>query len=303
MNAAARKIAALFPGHWDRNYVATKLRTDPLYSGLAEKLRGSDLPLLDLGCGLGLLGLLSAGRGIEVPIHGSTTMRGKSIRQPRRRTSPGKDLAFATHDARSGLPDHSGNVSILDILQFFTPAEQETLLQLAASRVAPGGKLIIRSGLRDASWRFKIAVLGDLAGQGELLDESRAHPLPGGRRLPAHPFRPRESQRFPALGPDALQQPSDRAGEACLVMAAPPFIPNTDFSSSAITSGLGDGDLAPRFVGQAAHGDAVNPARGDREKRRQAFRGDVDGEAVHGNPFPNTDTDRGELAVLHPDAG
>jgi hypothetical protein len=73
-----------------------------------------------------------------------------------------REITFATHDAREGLPEHTGNVSILDILQFFTPPEQETLLGLAASRLAPGGKLVIRSGLRDESWRFKVTVAGDL---------------------------------------------------------------------------------------------------------------------------------------------
>lgn len=163
MNAAAiGKIAALFPGHWDRNYVATKLRTDPLYAALAENLRGSDLPLLDLGCGLGLSAFYLRAEGIQVPIHG-LDYDPRKIDSARRAilTAGGRDLMFSHHDARTGLPEHSGNVSILDILQFFTPDEQETLLQLAASRVAPGGKLIIRSGLRDASWRFQITVLGD----------------------------------------------------------------------------------------------------------------------------------------------
>ena len=163
MNAAAiGKIAALFPGRWDRNYVATKLRTDPLYAALTENLRGSDLPLLDLGCGLGLSAFYLRAEGIQVPIHG-LDYDPRKIDSARRAilTAGGRDLLFSHHDARTGLPEHSGNVSILDILQFFTPNEQETLLQLATSRVAPGGKLIIRSGLRDASWRFQITVLGD----------------------------------------------------------------------------------------------------------------------------------------------
>jgi len=156
------KIAALFPGRWDRNYVAAKLRTDPLYSALADHLRHSALPLLDLGCGLGLLAFFLRAEGIQVPILGLDYDSRKidSARQAATRSKMA-DLAFAHHDARSGLPAHQGNVSILDILQFFTPMEQESLLKLAASRVAPGGKLIIRSGLRDASWRFKVTVLGD----------------------------------------------------------------------------------------------------------------------------------------------
>ena len=157
------KIASLFTGHWNRYYVATKLRTDPLYTALAENLRGSDLPLLDLGCGLGLLALFLRAEGFTIPIHGldydsrkietATQVIAQSI-------TP--DVTFAHCDVRAGLPPHHGDVSILDILQFFTPTEQEKLLVLAASRVAPGGKLVIRSGLRDASWRFKITVLGDL---------------------------------------------------------------------------------------------------------------------------------------------
>ncbi len=157
-----REIAALFPGHWDSNYVASKLRTDPLYTALAENLRDSHLPLLDLGCGLGLSALFLRAKGVDVEIFG-LDYDSRKIESAQRAISQGKieNVTFAHHDARQGLPEHHGNVSILDILQFFTPVEQETLLKLAVSRVAPGGKLIIRSGLRDDSWRFKITVLGD----------------------------------------------------------------------------------------------------------------------------------------------
>jgi SAM-dependent methyltransferase len=138
------------------------LRTDPLYDTLADHLRHSRLPLLDLGCGLGLSAFFLRSEAIEVPIVG-LDYDARKIESARRAAASSNTagLSFFHHDARSGLPEHQGNVSILDILQFFTPNEQESLLKLAASRVAPGGKLIIRSGLRDASWRFKITVLGD----------------------------------------------------------------------------------------------------------------------------------------------
>lgn len=162
-DSTGKNIAALFPKRWDRHYVAAKLRTDPLYTALAENLRGSDLPLLDLGCGLGLLAFFLREKGIDVPIRGlDYDSRKIDAALHATTTSCGQNLVFSHHDARSGLPEHHGNVSILDILQFFSPAEQETLLKLAASRVAPGGRLIIRSGLRDTSWRFRVTVLGDL---------------------------------------------------------------------------------------------------------------------------------------------
>lgn len=158
----AKKLAAPFPGTWDRSYVATKVKTDPLYGAVYEELRTSELPLLDLGCGLGLLAFYLRERGLNFPIRGLDYDSRKIVSADKVAAAlVHRDLAFSTHDARSGLPEHSGNVSILDILQFFTPAEQETLLNLAAARVAPGGKLVIRSGLRDESRRFKITVFCD----------------------------------------------------------------------------------------------------------------------------------------------
>ncbi len=158
-----QKIASLFPSRWEHHYVSAKLRTDPLYRALEIELRGSESPLLDLGCGLGLLAFFLRAKGIKVPIHGlDYDQRKVEMATHAAETSGTRDVTFSHHDARSGLPDHQGNVSILDILQFFTPTEQETLLNLAAARVAPGGKLVIRSGLRDDSTRFKVTVLGDL---------------------------------------------------------------------------------------------------------------------------------------------
>jgi hypothetical protein len=71
------------------------------------------------------------------------------------------DTSFSVADVRNSLPPHHGNVVILDILQFFTTSEQNTLLQQAAKLVAPGGQLLIRSGLTGASWRYKVTVACD----------------------------------------------------------------------------------------------------------------------------------------------
>ncbi|MEM7387169.1 MAG: SAM-dependent methyltransferase, partial [Verrucomicrobiota bacterium] len=49
-----------------------------------------------------------------------------------------------------------GNVTLLDLLQFFQPEEQDRFLREAARRVGAGGRLIIRTGLCDDSRRFRI---------------------------------------------------------------------------------------------------------------------------------------------------
>ncbi len=157
-----KPIARLFPGRFERSYVASKLRTDPLYAALADEVRDSPLPLLDLGCGLGLVAFYLRALGMEMPVAGfDFDPRKIKMANLAATLFGGRDLSFTTHDLRNGVPDHFGNVCILDILQYFTPDEQAALLDSVCDRLAPGGKLIIRSGLRDASLRYRITHISD----------------------------------------------------------------------------------------------------------------------------------------------
>jgi SAM-dependent methyltransferase len=158
MNPADRKrIAALYPGRFESNYVASKLRTDPLYEALEKEVRGSPLPLLDLGCGLGLVAFHLRAAGVEVTIAGFDYDHRKIDMANKAASAFGSDgLSFASHDLRDGVPEHLGNVCILDILQYFTADEQERLLEDACARLGPNAKLIIRSGLRDDSLRYRV---------------------------------------------------------------------------------------------------------------------------------------------------
>jgi 2-polyprenyl-3-methyl-5-hydroxy-6-metoxy-1,4-benzoquinol methylase len=155
-------IARLYASHWDQGYVKSKLKSDPLYHALQQEIGSSPLPLLDLGCGLGISAFYLRASGMEFPITGlDYDLRKIKAANRAVQLADYQQLRFLHHDAREGLPEHHGNVCILDILQFFNPIEQATLLTQAAARVAPGGKLIIRSGIIDASWRFKVTLAGD----------------------------------------------------------------------------------------------------------------------------------------------
>jgi len=68
------------------------------------------------------------------------------------------------------------------------------------------------------------------------------------------------------------------------------------------THGFVHGDGVAGFGFEAGHGDAVDAAGGDGEEWGEGLAGDVDGEAVHGDPFADADADGGEFAVLDPDA-
>lgn len=162
--ASLQRIASLYPRIWDYNhyYVPSKLRTDPVYSAVVSEIGGSALPVLDIGCGIGLLAFYLRESGVTADITGCDYDAWKITNAKQMAERGGyAGLSFLAADARTGLPDFSGNVVILDILQFFKRPEQEALLRLAATRVAEGGKLVIRSGLQDDSARFRITVAGD----------------------------------------------------------------------------------------------------------------------------------------------
>lgn len=70
-------------------------------------------------------------------------------------------LSFNHKDVRDGIPEFCGNIALLVTLQFFSSEGQRSLLRTAALSVTRGGKLIIRSGIKDNSLRFKTTRLGD----------------------------------------------------------------------------------------------------------------------------------------------
>lgn len=162
-------------GH-DQCYVFCKLLLDPVYAAVwAELDAAPPLPVLDIGCGPGLLAAYLRTGGLTAPLHGIDYDARKTAAAREALTGlPG--CTFAPGDARAGLPEHRGHVTILDILQFFTPSEIDALLTAAAARVAPGGRLIIRTCLREQGWRFRLTRAGDwIAKASTWMKDSASH--------------------------------------------------------------------------------------------------------------------------------
>jgi 2-polyprenyl-3-methyl-5-hydroxy-6-metoxy-1,4-benzoquinol methylase len=161
--ALARRIASLAPGTWTRNYLRSKLATDPLYEGVWKELANSPHPLLDIGCGMGLLACYLREKGYQPAIRG-LDFDSRKIRDGHALVEKGdySNISLTQGNALSELPDHSGDVTILDILQFLPTGQQSQLLIAAASRVSSSGKLIVRSGLRERNARFFVTWMADL---------------------------------------------------------------------------------------------------------------------------------------------
>jgi trans-aconitate methyltransferase len=156
------RFARAFPDPHARCYVASKVATDPLYPAVLEVLKDTPPPLLDLGCGMGVLSFYLRAHGFRNSIHGiDYDLRKIEAAWHVLKKTNAADLTFAQGDAREGLPAHHGSVSILDILQYFPPSDQTRLLTAAASRISPDGVLVIRSGLETPGWRFRFTRWND----------------------------------------------------------------------------------------------------------------------------------------------
>lgn len=160
--ATARRIAAAFApprrigNRWHRDYARIKLATDPLYPGVVDALRGSDAPVLDLGCGIGLLAHALRAAGLAMPYRGVDHDAPKLGIASRAAGRAGlADVDFSVVDLARGLPAHAGSIALLDVLQYLDADAQARLLDAAIAMLSPGARLVIRTGLDDEGVRAR----------------------------------------------------------------------------------------------------------------------------------------------------
>lgn len=150
-----QRIAHLYDNHLQRGYVRGKLAGDPVYAATATLVAGTALPLLDIGCGIGLLGLYLHALGHARPYLGVDHDARKIAagQQAVQRAGLGALMSLRHADVAE-LPPMHGHVALLDVLHYLPAERQPTLLQEAARHLAPDGCLIIRNVLREPNWRF-----------------------------------------------------------------------------------------------------------------------------------------------------
>jgi SAM-dependent methyltransferase len=130
-----------------------KLITDPLYAAVLEVLRLTREPLLDVGCGMGVLAFYLREQGWKPPCTCVDVDHKKiAVAQRIQHQWPGP-LNFHAGNAADGLPEHSGSVTLLDVLQYMPRHAQENLLASAAERVSADGVLVIRNAMAGSGGR------------------------------------------------------------------------------------------------------------------------------------------------------
>jgi len=157
-NACAR-VAQQFQPRWLRGYVRGKLRHDRIYSTAYELLGSSENPILDIGCGVGLLAFYLRERACRQPVLGLDVDARKIRCGKKVAAARYEDIELRLQDVQERIPAFSGNVAVFDVLHYLPHAMQTALLSHLADRVAPGGVLIIRDCPRDRRPRFWLTVL------------------------------------------------------------------------------------------------------------------------------------------------
>ena len=134
-----------------------KLAADPAYAATAELVRQRPQPLLDIGCGIGLLGQY-------LHAHGAVTRYLGVDNDPRkieaglralRRSGLEGTLRLLQGDGAFAQACH-GHVALIDVLHYLPEAGQRAVLENAVAHLAPRGRLIVRNVLRESSWRFHL---------------------------------------------------------------------------------------------------------------------------------------------------
>lgn len=195
-----QEIARRFlPSRYHYWYARTKLASDPLYAGVGAALDGCSEPLLDVGCGLGLLAHMLRQRGFDADYAGVDIDARKIAAARAAATNAGlAKVRFDALDLATAFPQHRGSVAVLDVLQFVPPSVQVRILDAAAACLAPQARLVMRSGLERDGWRLRITHATDRVS--EWLHWMRGEP-------PRYPRREELEAQFERLGLDARFEP------------------------------------------------------------------------------------------------
>ncbi|CAN5481024.1 class I SAM-dependent methyltransferase [soil metagenome] len=157
---ACERVAARFRERWLRSYARRKLRSDPIFAAAFALLRESKQPLVDVGCGVGLLGFYLRERNFLPSITGLDRDGRKIARAKAVADGAYRDLEFIEQEVGDPIKP-CGTIVLFDLLHYLPPNEQARLLERLAAQVAPGGMLIIRDCPRESNARFWLTYLAE----------------------------------------------------------------------------------------------------------------------------------------------
>ncbi|MEI2724293.1 MAG: methyltransferase domain-containing protein [Verrucomicrobiota bacterium] len=143
-----RKVARLYryQGKYVEQFVYWKLKLDPVFAALDSVVPRSGF-ILDLGCGYGLathwLACFTDGRtflGVDYDE--------EKVRVAKRTAPEHPRIQFAVGDILEREYPACDTILLLDVLHYWAPAKQQLILNQARAALRPGGRLVLRDGVR-----------------------------------------------------------------------------------------------------------------------------------------------------------
>lgn len=146
--------------------VAAKLAIDPLFETAWKfiVLRGEQV--VDIGCGLGLLGITMRAAGLVERYRGSDTSVWKINKAKQAMRHFGfEEVGYEVNNPMSTQIPPGATVCLFDSLHCLPPDEQETLLERLARAAESGSLVLIRTAFRNSGLRYYSTLLKEYAAQ------------------------------------------------------------------------------------------------------------------------------------------
>lgn len=130
---------------------------------VAQTLLPTELPLIDIGCGVGQLVFYLRECGYVGPIVAVDTEPRKieaaaKISREHFSNTVFRVMSADDPDVLTPSEQGPGHIVMLDVLHYLDPTHQQKVLCAMAEAAAPGGWIILRETPRDMSWRFRISM-------------------------------------------------------------------------------------------------------------------------------------------------
>lgn len=158
---ATRDIARAYGrSHWLRGYVSGKIAWDPIFPLARREIALKNQPVVDIGCGLGLLGISLRAAGITLRYRGSDISAWKiNMGKEAVRYYGFENAGFEVCDALSTQIPEGSTVCIFDVLHYLEPQDQQRMLARLAEAAEQGSLVLIRTALRGTGWRYAATLL------------------------------------------------------------------------------------------------------------------------------------------------
>jgi hypothetical protein len=148
---------------WLRGYVRGKLAWDPVFPIVRREIVHRQQPVVDIGCGLGLLGISMRAAGIPLRFRGTDIVPWKVNKAKDAVRYYGfEDIGFDVSDALSTQIPPGATVCMIDVLHYLDPASQTVMLGRLADAADAGSLVLLRTGLRGTGLRYFLTLLEEL---------------------------------------------------------------------------------------------------------------------------------------------